>query len=214
MVVGVTAKGNPEQVELIRIILNNSHKIVFVTGNAGTGKTFISLATSLQLLLDRKYGKIYFGRNPVQLGEEMGFLSGGIEDKYGPFMAPLSDNLEQIERAGVITVKDALSKIEQMPIAFLRGRNFENSIVIIDEAQNLDLVVLKTILTRMGKFTKLILLGSMNQIDNKHQNKECCDFQRVINKLSQLEIAAQIHLKQSMRSPWCAQIDDLLNEIG
>lgn len=213
-VVGITTKNNPEQAELVRTILDNQHSIIFVTGNAGTGKTFISLAAALELLLAKKYGKIYFGRNPVQVGEEMGFLSGDIKEKYGPFMSPLYDNLEQIEKIGKqINAKEALNKIECIPIAFLRGRNFENSIVIIDEAQNLDLVSLKTILTRMGKYTKLIICGSMNQIDNRKQNKKNCDFQKVIDKLNGLEIVTTIELKQSMRSEWCALVDELLNDI-
>ena len=91
-VVGISTKGNVEQEELSRLIMDNSHPIVIAVGSAGTGKTLISLATALELQQQKKYKKILFGRNPVQLGEEMGFLPGDISDKYGPFMGPLYDN--------------------------------------------------------------------------------------------------------------------------
>ena len=215
-VCGITTRGNQEQAELIRLIMDNQHTIIFVTGNAGTGKSYVTIAASLQLILDKKYGKIYYGRNPVQMGERMGFLAGDLDEKYEPFLAPLEDNLEHIEHnGGQIHKADALMKIEALPIAFLRGRSFENAIVIIDEAQNLDLTCLKTILTRMGKYTKIILLGSMNQIDDpKQRKKSTCDFEKVINAMKENFVeVAHIELIQSMRSPICVMIDEVLSKI-
>ena len=104
--------------------------------------------------------------------------------------------------------------IEMTPIAFLRGRSFEDSIVIVDEAQNLDLVALKTIATRLGKYCKLVLLGSMNQIDDRRQRqKEKCDFEKVMEKLHELPYVGFVHLEKSMRSDICGEIDRKLNEI-
>ena len=183
---GISFKGNREQQELVRLIYENNKPIIFCVGKAGTGKTFAALAAALQLKYEKRYGKIIYARNPVQLGEDMGFLPGTVEEKYSPFMGPLLDNLEAICRVS----KDSHSpnelehQIEAVPIAFLRGRSFEDTILIIDEVQNLDLMVIKTILTRFGKFCKVILLGSMNQIDNpKQAAKPVCDFQKVIDKL-------------------------------
>lgn len=218
---GVSFKNNAEQTELIRLIYENHIPIVFCTGKAGTGKTFTALAAALQLQSEGRYGNIIYARNPVQLGEDMGFLPGDLEDKYTPFMGPLKDNLESIAS---ISNKNTGKKsknanelekhIECTPIAFLRGRSFENTILIIDEAQNLDLVALKACLTRFGRFCKVILLASLNQIDNRLQNRQGpCDFEKVLNKLKDKPYVGYVELKNSMRSDVCTEIDDLLGEI-
>lgn len=216
-VVGISTKGNVEQEELSRLIMDNSHPIVIATGSAGTGKTLISIATALELQQQKKYKKILFGRNPVQLGEEMGFLPGDIGDKYEPFMGPLYDNLEVIERhsKGKLTVGELKKRIECTPISFLRGRSIDDAILIIDEAQNLDAVTLRTILTRMGRYSKIVLLGSMNQIDDvKQKKKPKCDFQQVVERLQELSIVGFVELRKSMRSEWCAIIDELLKDMN
>ena len=227
-VYGVNLGKNKEQIELVRLIQDNSTKIIFATGNAGTGKTFITLAAALQLQEDKQYSKIVYARNPVQVGEDMGFLPGDVEDKYMPFMGPLTDNLENIARINLKgtcsgnqkkslianKVNDLLHNIEVCPIAFLRGRSFEDSIIIVDEAQNLDLTALKTVLTRVGKYCKIILLGSMNQIDDWRQRKqEKCDFQKVMDKLCPQPYVGWVNLIDSMRSPICVEVDELLSEV-
>lgn len=210
----ISFEGNPEQKELNRLIRDNKTKIIFCTGNAGTGKTFTSLYTSYNLIREKKYEKIIFSRNPVQLGEDMGFLPGGIEEKFNPFMACLFDNLNNIEALGGPTKTDMLRSIEVTPLAFLRGRSLENCILIIDEAQNLDLVTLKAILTRVGQYCKVVLLGSLNQIDDRAQaRKEKCDFQRVQECLEEFEFVDTINLVQSKRSEICALIDEKLREL-
>ena len=226
-VFGVSVGKNIEQQELVRLIYENDKPIVFVTGNAGTGKTFLTLASALQLQQDKKYSKIIYARNPIQVGESLGYLKGDIDDKYLPFMGPLTDNLENLVRLNYKgtgggskkaainnQVNDLMNRIEICPIAFLRGRSFEDAIVIVDEAQNLDLTALKTVLTRVGKFCKIILLGSMNQIDDWRQRKQPeCDFQRVIDKLTPQPYVGYVNLVQSMRSPICVEVDNLLGEI-
>jgi len=213
---GISLKNNKEQVELARLISDNSTAIVICTGNAGTGKTFATLAAALQLKLDKKYDKIAYARNPISCGAPMGYLPGDIDDKYDPFMGGLIDNLESICRHSAMkpALNDLKSKVETVPIAFMRGRSFENTLLIVDEAQNLDLMTLKTILTRVGNYSKVILLGSMNQIDDVHQlKKDKCDFQKVIEKLQDLPYVGYVELTQSMRSPICVELDNLLSEI-
>ena len=212
---GISFKGNKEQQELVRLIYENNRPIIFCVGKAGTGKTFATLAAALQLQSEKRYGKIIYARNPVQLGEDMGFLPGTVEEKYSPFLAPLYDNLEAICRISKSYNPNELAHhIEGIPIAFLRGRSFEDTILIIDEVQNLDLMVIKTVLTRIGKFCKVILLGSMNQIDDEKQaRKDKCDFERVIEKLRDKPYVGYVELVQSMRNSICAEIDDLLGEI-
>lgn len=205
---------NPEQQELVRLIQDKKTKVIFCTGNAGTGKTFATIYAAAQLVRDKKYEKIIYSRNPVQLGEEMGFLPGDISEKFNPFMACLFDNLNNIERLSGPTTAEMKHYIEITPIAFLRGRSLEQCILVIDEAQNLDLTALKAILTRVGQYCKVVLLGSLNQIDDKHQaKKERCDFVRVMECLEDLEFVESIKLIQSKRSDICALVDERLGGL-
>lgn len=210
----ISTKDNPEQTELIRLIKENKKSIVFCTGAAGCGKTFISIYAALELLRQKKYEKILYSRDAVQLGAELGFLPGDVGDKFDPFMACLFDNLEAIERLGGPSVAESKTKIERVPLTFLRGRSLENVILIVDEAQNLDLITLKAILTRMGEHSKVVLLGSMNQIDNKAQmKKEQCDFVRVMESLNDLDFVGSVELIISKRSPYCTIVDDRLSKL-
>ena len=212
-----TLRTPEEQQEFARLICTTDKQIIFCTGKAGTGKTFCALATALQLkVLDKQYDHIIYSRNPVQLGEAMGFLPGDISDKFNPFMGGLTDNLESISRASALKphVNDLKSKIDIVPIAFLRGRSFSNTILIIDEAQNLDLTTLKAVLTRFDDYSKIILMGSMNQIDDpKQARKDKCDFLKVIEALADEPYVGTVELVQSMRSAHCVRVDELLGQI-
>lgn len=215
-ILGISLKNNKEQQELVRLINENNRPIVICIGNAGTGKTFTTIAAALQLKQEKKYKNIVYARNPIPMGYDMGSLPGGLDEKYSPYLAPLYDNLESIARVSEdkLNVNDMAAKIEVEPIAFLRGRSFENTVLIIDEAQNLSLTELKTILTRVGDYSKVILLGSMNQIDDWRQRKQDkCDFQKVIDKISDLPYVGFVELTKSMRSDWCVELDNLLGEI-
>lgn len=211
-VVGVTTKGNKEQAELVRLIFEKNRPVIFGTGNAGTGKTFIALAAALELVRTRQYSKIVYTREPEEVGKSLGFLPGDLDDKFQVYMRGLYDNLEHIEKLGTIKAKEALMHIECVPIQFLRGASFEDTIVIVDEAQNLDMNSIKTVLTRVGKFCKVILLGSLKQIDNRDQSrKKECDFLRALNLLNEYNFVGSVHLEKSMRSEWCSIIDEILS---
>lgn len=214
--VGISLKNNKEQQEFARLMNENRRPIIICTGNAGTGKTFTALAAALQLKQDKRYRTIVYGRNPMPIGEDMGFLPGGLDEKYGPYMGPLYDNLEAIASVSVdnLNAKELAKRIEMVPIAFLRGRSFQDTILIIDEAQNLDLTALKAILTRVGEYSKVVLLGSMNQIDDaKQRKKEKCDFEKVIEAIKDLPYVGYVNLTKSMRSDWCVELDSILGEI-
>lgn len=214
--VGISLKNNKEQQELARLIGENRRPIILCTGNAGTGKTFAALAAALQLKQEKKYKTIVYGRNPMPIGEDMGFLPGGLDEKYGPYMGPLYDNLEAIASLSNehLNPKELAERIELVPIAFLRGRSFRDTILIIDEAQNLDLTALKAILTRIGDYSKVVLLGSMNQIDDARQRRqEKCDFEKVIDAIKDLPYVGYVNLTKSMRSDWCVELDGILGEI-
>jgi predicted ribonuclease YlaK len=210
-VVGINTNGNKEQGELVRLIFENDRPVIFGLGNAGTGKTFITVAASLQLLQDKKYGKIIYTREPEEVGKSLGFLPGDVDEKFSVYMRGLYDNLEHIEKFGGISKVNALAKIECIPLQYLRGASFENTIVIVDEAQNLSMNSIKTILTRAGKFCKVVLLGSVKQIDNRFQaKKDKCDFLLAKELLEDQSFVGSVELIKSMRSTWCSIIDELL----
>ena len=213
---GISLKNNEEQQEFARLINANDIPIVICTGNAGTGKTFVSLAIALQLKQEKKYANIYYIRDNIAVGHEIGSLPGTAEDKMAPYWGPVYDSLESICQInnGQYNVKDLASRIKVLPLAFLRGRSFCNSIIIVDEAESYDLNALKTVLSRADRWSKIILLGSHNQIDDwRQRRKKETDFQKVIEKLSSCQYVGYIELKQSMRAPWTAEIDALLSEI-
>ena len=154
-VCGVSMKGNDEQQELFRLIQDNRKRIVFVLGKAGTGKNFITTASAIELLQQKRYSKIYYTRDVVQAGENIGYLKGSIAEKTEPFVMPLYDALDSLERIGKqIRAKDWENKIEFLPLFSIRGRNITSSLCIIDEAQNLSLKDIRTILTRGDEWTK------------------------------------------------------------
>ena len=216
-VCGVNARGNKEQAELIRLIQQNDIKIVYCVGNAGTGKTFISLATALQMIYDGKFGnkrgKIYYIREPIEVGKSLGFLPGDLNEKFDVYLDGIKDNLEQIEDiGGMINAREAMHHIECRPPNYLRGASKDNCVVIIDEAQNLSMLEIRTILTRCGEHTKCILLGSTNQIDNRTMTKEDNDFIKSYEKLKEFPFVGFVELFKSERSSVCSLIDEALSE--
>lgn len=226
---GFSAEKNKEQAELERLIREKYTKtpIVIAIGNAGTGKNYCAIGVALDLVLENKtYEKIIYAREPVEVGKSIGFLPGEQEDKMQPYLAPLYDNLERLiankcknkSRPDKQALKNTLlpqfkKVIECTPIQYMRGRTFENTILIVDEAQNLPLTSLKTVLTRMGEHCKIILIGSYNQIDTKGMSKYNNDFKKVVDKIKGEKFVGYIELVDSMRSPLCAKMDDLLSEI-
>lgn len=216
-VCGVTAKGNKEQAELIRMIEEKSKKIIYCVGNAGTGKTFITLATALQMIYDGKFGnkrgKIYYIREPLEVGKSLGFLPGDLNDKFDVYLDGIKDNLEHIEDiGGAINAREAMHHIVCAPPNYLRGASKDNCVVIIDEAQNLSMLEIRTLLTRCGEYTKCILLGSTNQIDHRGMTKENNDFMKSYDRLKKFDFVGYVELIKSERSSICSIIDEALSE--
>lgn len=157
------------QKELVNSI--KSKEVTICSGLAGTGKTFLACAEALKLLkrYPNKYQKIVLVKSVTTLkDEEIGYLKGGLEDKMEPFMYSYMHNFEKILKNKQIVAKmKEHEMIQIMPIAYMRGINLDNSIVIIDEAQNLTKDHIITILTRLGSDSKMIFLGDRDQIDRK-----------------------------------------------
>ena len=171
---GVTAR-NREQNFALNLLMDPECDFITLTGTAGTGKTLMTLAAGLaQVMDDRRYSEIIVTRVTVPVGEDIGFLPGTEEEKMGPWMGALDDNLEVLSRSdsgggewGRAATNDLVrSKIKSLN--FMRGRTFLNKYLIIDEAQNLTPKQMKTLITRAGPGTKIVCLGNLAQIDTPY----------------------------------------------
>lgn len=219
-VMGISTKNNPEQAELARLIMDRDHPIVICNGQAGTGKNFISLATALEIKRSKKgqlcNARIFYSRAPVEVGKSLGYLKGDLDKKFEPYTMPVSDTIENLVLLSEdkLNYNELMSKIECSPTSFMRGRSLNNCFLIVDECQNLSLTELQTLITRMGTYSKIILLGSFSQVDEKtQQKKNICDFEKATMALRDLPYVGFVELKQSMRSPWCAEIDALFDKL-
>ena len=173
---GVTAR-NREQNFALNLLMDPECDFITLTGTAGTGKTLMTLAAGLsQVMDDRRYTEIIVTRVTVPVGEDIGFLPGNEEEKMGPWMGALDDNLEVLARSdsgagewGRAATNDLVrSKIKIKSLNFMRGRTFLNKFVLIDEAQNLTPKQMKTLITRAGPGTKIVCLGNLAQIDTPY----------------------------------------------
>ena len=173
---GVTAR-NREQNFALNLLTDPECDFVSLAGTAGTGKTLMTLAAGLSQVLDeRRYSEIIVTRVTVPVGEDIGFLPGNEEEKMGPWMGALDDNLEVLARTdssagdwGPAATNDLVrSKIKIKSLNFMRGRTFLNKYLIIDEAQNLTPKQMKTLITRAGPGTKIVCLGNLAQIDTPY----------------------------------------------
>ena len=173
---GITTR-NREQNFALNMLMDPEIDFVTLTGTAGTGKTLLALAAGLvQVLDERRYTEIILTRATVSVGEDIGFLPGTEEEKMGPWMGALDDNLEVLgktdtsagEWGRAATNELIKSKIKIKSLNFMRGRTFLNKFVIIDEAQNLTPKQMKTLITRAGPGTKIICMGNIAQIDTPY----------------------------------------------
>jgi PhoH-like ATPase len=173
---GITAR-NREQNFALNLLMDPEVDFLTLTGTAGTGKTLATLACGLAQVMDeRRYSEIIVTRVTVPVGEDIGFLPGTEEEKMGPWMGALDDNLEVLSKGdggagewGRAATQDLVrSKIKVKSLNFMRGRTFLNKFVIIDEAQNLTPKQMKTLITRAGPGTKIVCLGNLAQIDTPY----------------------------------------------
>ena len=139
--------------------------LVFATGPAGTGKTFVAIALAVKALKNKEIRKIILSRPAVEAGEKLGFLPGEMKDKLDPYLQPLYDALQDMVPGAKLKEYMELNVIQIAPLAFMRGRTLNDAVVILDEAQNTTTQQIKMFLTRMGMNTKMIVTGDMTQID-------------------------------------------------
>lgn len=151
------------QRKLVDAYLQND--MIFTTGPAGSGKTYVSIALAVRALKNKEIRKIILSRPAVEAGEKLGFLPGDMKEKIDPYLQPLYDALQDMIPAQKLTEYMEQNVIQIAPLAFMRGRTLNDAVVILDEAQNTTTQQMKMFLTRMGQNTKMIITGDMTQID-------------------------------------------------
>ncbi len=140
-------------------------QIIFATGPAGTGKTFLAVAAAVSQLMENKFDRIILSRPAVEAGEKLGFLPGDLKEKVDPYLRPLYDSLYDLMPSDMAIRKIQAAEIEIAPLAFMRGRTLNNSFVILDEAQNATYNQIKMFLTRCGKNSRMVVTGDPSQTD-------------------------------------------------
>ena len=158
----ITAR-TPNQSKLIELI--ESHDLVFATGPAGSGKTFLAIVMAVKLLKMKEVRRIILSRPAVEAGEKLGFLPGEMKDKLDPYLQPLYDALQELIPG--IRLKEYMESgvIQIAPLAYMRGRTLNDAVIILDEAQNTTPHQMKMFLTRLGQSAKMIITGDMTQVD-------------------------------------------------
>lgn len=151
------------QAEYINLL--QTKDMVFCTGSAGSGKTYLAVAEALSEVLSHKKNKIIISRPVVEAGESLGFLPGDLEQKIDPYLRPLRDAMESIVPIETIRKLTESGIIEVAPLAYMRGRTLNNAVIILDEAQNTTCSQMKMFLTRMGENSKVFITGDPTQVD-------------------------------------------------
>lgn len=158
----ITARTENQQL-LVKAFENND--LVFATGPAGSGKTFVAIALAVKALKNKEVRKIILSRPAVEAGEKLGFLPGEMKDKLDPYLQPLYDALQDMIPAAKLKEYMESNVIQIAPLAFMRGRTLSDAVIILDEAQNTTTHQIKMFLTRLGLNGKMIVTGDMTQID-------------------------------------------------
>jgi phosphate starvation-inducible PhoH-like protein len=191
---------NAGQKNLLKAIANPDNSIIIVSGVAGTGKTHLSVSWGLEHLFKQEFNKIVLTRPVVEAGEKLGFLKGSYEEKLSPYMIPIFDvlntRLSQIELNKLIEDH----KIVTLPIAFMRGNTFQNSFVLLDEAQNTTKKQMHLFLTRIGKGSKMVITGDPKQSDLGSNNGfvDALERFRNLKGLEIVELAADSIVRHSI----------------
>lgn len=214
---GVTTR-NREQNFAMNLLTDPDVDFVTLTGTAGTGKTLMALAAGLtQVLDDRRYTEIIVTRATVSVGEDIGFLPGSEEEKMGPWMGALDDNLEVLgktdtnagEWGRAATNELIRSRIKIKSMNFMRGRTFLNKYVIIDEAQNMTPKQMKTLITRAGPGTKIVCMGNLAQIDTPYLTEGSSGLAFAVDKFKGWPHGGHITLARGERS----RLADFASEV-
>lgn len=211
---GISAR-NAQQRMALELLLNDEIPLVTITGKAGTGKTLLALAAGLFKVEDEhKYKKLLIARPVVPMGKDIGYLPGEKDEKLRPWMQPIYDNLEFLfdtKKAGDIDkILMGLGSIQVEALTYIRGRSIPSQFIIIDEAQNLSRHEVKTIVSRAGEGSKVILMGDPEQIDHPYLDAASNGLSYIVEKFKQQGISGHITLEKGERSRLAQLAADLL----
>ncbi|WP_242340514.1 MULTISPECIES: PhoH family protein [Anaeromyxobacter] len=210
---------NKEQSFALDLLLNDDIRLVTIVGKAGTGKTLLAIAAGLQKTMeDGVYQKLLVSRPIFPLGRDIGYLPGSVEEKLNPWMQPIFDNVEYLMNLSRSEKKAGrgyhelldLGILEIEPLTYIRGRSIPNQFIIVDEAQNLTPHEVKTIITRVGDGTKIVLTGDPYQIDNPYVDQTNNGLIHVVNRFKSERLAGHITMSKGERSPLAELAANLL----
>jgi len=197
---GIEAK-NKEQIFALELLLDDTVPLVTLTGIPGSGKTFLTLMVALRQIEKEKKKRIIFTRPIQTVGKDIGFLPGTLNEKMHPWILPIVDNFRN--QFGDLTYFEMMmerGQIDVAPLSHIRGRSFNDSIIIVDEAQNATVHELKTVITRTGKNSKIVLLGDIDQVDLPYVNKFSNGLTIVIEKLKEENLTGHVNFTKGYRS--------------
>ena len=201
---GIKAK-NLEQSCAVNLLLDKNVPLVTLVGKAGSGKTLLALAAGLELVMTKSvYKKIIIIKPPIPMGKDVGFLPGDLFEKMIAWAGPVIDSLEVLlsNKSGKTTYEHLLETevIEVMPPTFIRGRSLSDAFILVDEAQSLTLHEVKTLVTRVGENSKIVLTGDVHQIDNPKVSAEDNGLSELIEAFKPYDLAGHITLNKCERS--------------
>jgi PhoH-like ATPase len=208
---------NKEQAFSFDLLMDPDIDVVTLVGKAGSGKTLCAVAAGLKQILEGKksqdplYKKLVVSRPVQPMGKDIGFLPGSMEDKMAPWLAPIQDNLKFL-MGDQTTLEMYMEKgvIEMEALTYIRGRSIANAFIIIDEAQNLSVHEIKTILTRVGEGTKIVLTGDIEQIDNVYIDETSNGLVHAVEKFKDFDITGHVSLLKGERSKVATIAADVL----
>ncbi|WP_199618849.1 PhoH family protein [Paenibacillus alkalitolerans] len=211
---GISAR-NAQQRMALELLLNDDVPLVTLTGKAGTGKTLLALASGLLKVEDeRKYKKLLIARPVVPMGKDIGYLPGEKEEKLRPWMQPVYDNLEFLfdtkKNGDIDKILAGLSSIQVEALTYIRGRSIPGQYIIIDEAQNLTRHEVKTIVSRVGEGSKIVLMGDPEQIDHPYLDASSNGLTHVVERFKSENLSGHITLEKGERSHLAQLAADLL----
>ncbi|KGE03878.1 PhoH family protein [Pseudohaliea rubra] len=210
------APRNLDQAMAMRLLADDDVDMTVLTGPAGSGKTLLALAYGLQGILEEgRYSKLIVARSTPPIAEDIGFLPGTEEEKMAPWLAAFDDNLEILHGAdescaGSIAYVKERANIQFKSLNFMRGRSFNNAYIIIDEAQGLSQFQLKSVISRVGEGSKIVVLGNLAQIDNKYISPLTSGLTYLVEKSKHYEHAGVMHIGGILRSRLAAFAEEEL----